>query len=59
MYQNINYLDSEAIYKVRIADLTAKLDAVIVVGTALKVPVAKTFTQNICYAVCGSGGFTA
>lgn len=59
MYQDTNYLDSEAIYKVRIADLTAKLNVVIVVGTALKVLATKTFARNMCCAVCRSKGFTA
>jgi hypothetical protein len=59
MYQDINYPDSKAIYKVRIADLTTKPNAVIVVGTVLKVLAAKTFAQNIYCAVCKSKGFTA
>ena len=59
MYQDMNYLDSEAIYKVKIADLTAKPNTVIVVSTTLKVPATKTFARNMCCAVRGSGGFTA
>jgi hypothetical protein len=41
LYADFNYLDQEAISKVRIADFKAKPDAVIVVSTALKANKAK------------------
>lgn len=40
------------------ADLKAKLNAIIVVGTALKVKSAKRLARDMCRAVC-KGGFIA
>jgi NAD-dependent SIR2 family protein deacetylase len=43
LYNDFDYLDTEAINKVKAADLKAKPDTVIVVSTALKVKLAKAF----------------
>ncbi|KAH6667733.1 DHS-like NAD/FAD-binding domain-containing protein, partial [Halenospora varia] len=59
LYNDFNYPDEEAITKVMAADFKAKPDAIIVVGTALKVASAKIFAQDICRAAHEYGGFTA
>lgn len=50
LYKDFNYLDSNAIDKVRIANFK-KPDAIIVVGTALRINSIKSFARNICRAV--------
>jgi NAD+-dependent protein deacetylase SIR2 len=59
LYNDFDYLDAEAINKVRAADLKAKPDAVIVVSTALKVESAKALAQDMCCTARKDGGFTA
>jgi NAD+-dependent protein deacetylase SIR2 len=59
LYQDFGYPDTEAIDIVRVADFIAKPDAVIVVGTALKVNSVKTFAQAICHKTRKGGRFTA
>jgi NAD-dependent histone deacetylase SIR2 len=59
LYNDFDYPDAEAIDKVRAADLKAKPDAVIVVGTALEVESAKAFARDMCRTARKDGGFTA
>jgi hypothetical protein len=59
LYEDDHYIDMDAISNVQAADYRMKVGAVIVVGTALKVPGAKRFTQNICRIARNCGGFTA
>jgi NAD-dependent histone deacetylase SIR2 len=58
LYNDFDYPDAEAINKVRAADLKAKPDVVIVVGTALKVELAKAFVQDMCHTAWKDGRFT-
>jgi NAD-dependent histone deacetylase SIR2 len=58
LYDDRDYPDRDAIESVKVADLRAKPDAVIVVGTALKVKYAKNLARDMCGAV-RKGGFTA
>ncbi|KAH8674826.1 DHS-like NAD/FAD-binding domain-containing protein [Tricladium varicosporioides] len=58
LYNDSDYPDSEAIQNVKAADLRAKPDAVIVVGTALKVKLAEMLVRDICHKAHEHGGFT-
>jgi NAD+-dependent protein deacetylase SIR2 len=59
LYNDFDYPDADAIDKVIAADLRGKPDAVIVVGTALKVESAKTLARDMCHTARKDGGFTA
>jgi hypothetical protein len=59
LYHDFDYPDTEAIDQVKAADFKAKPDAVIVVGTTLKVQSAKIFARDMCHAACEDGGFAA
>ena len=58
LYQDFDYLDTEAIDIVRTADLSVKPNAVIVVGTTLKVDSAKILAQDIYHKACQDSRFT-
>jgi NAD-dependent histone deacetylase SIR2 len=58
-YNQSDYPDDDAIHKVKAADFRARPDAVIVIGTALKVGAAKTFARDMCRTAREGGGFTA
>jgi NAD-dependent histone deacetylase SIR2 len=59
LYEDNYYADAVAISEVQAADCKKKIGAVIVVGTALKVPGAKRFAKEICRRARECGGFTA
>ena len=59
LYDDDYYADAAAISKVQAADFKKKVGAVIVVGTALKVPGAKQFAKDMCRRARECGGFTA
>jgi NAD+-dependent protein deacetylase SIR2 len=59
LYNDFDYPDTEAINKVKAADLKTKPNVVIVVGTALKVELAKAFAQDMCYTAWKDSRFTA
>ncbi|OBT40540.1 hypothetical protein VE00_09010 [Pseudogymnoascus sp. WSF 3629] len=59
LYDEPDFEDSESIAKVIQHDLKAKPDAVIVVGTALKVKMAKSLVRDMCTVVKQARGCTA
>lgn len=59
LYDDYDYADTTAIAMVSTSDLRSKPDAVIVVGTALKVESRRKFATNMCAAVRKCGGLTA
>lgn len=59
LYDQFDFEDDESINKVIQHDLKAKPDAVIVVGTALKVGAAKNLVRDMCTVVKQARGCTA
>lgn len=59
LYDEPDFEDSESIAKVIQHDLKAKPDAVIVVGTSLKVKMAKSLVRDMCTVVKQARGCTA
>lgn len=58
LYNELNP-DEEAIGKVCCEDLKARPDAMIVVGTSLKIPGTQRLVRELCQATRASDGFTA
>ncbi|KFZ18876.1 hypothetical protein V501_00965, partial [Pseudogymnoascus sp. VKM F-4519 (FW-2642)] len=59
LYDDYDYADTTAIAMVSASDLRSKPDAVIVVGTALKVESRRKFAIDMCAAVQKCGGLSA
>ncbi|KFY21433.1 hypothetical protein V493_07417 [Pseudogymnoascus sp. VKM F-4281 (FW-2241)] len=59
LYDDHDYADETAIAMATTSDLNAKPDAVIVLGTALKVKSAKALVMDMCAAVRKCGGLSA
>lgn len=59
LYDDYDYADTTAIAMVSASDLRSKPDAVIVVGTALKVESRRKFAIDMCAAVRKCGGLSA
>jgi NAD+-dependent protein deacetylase SIR2 len=59
LYNDFGFPDEKAINKVKAVDIHTKPNAVIVVGTALKVDSAKFLAQDMCRTSCKAGGYTA
>ncbi|KAL5354917.1 hypothetical protein ACLOAV_001008 [Pseudogymnoascus australis] len=59
LYDDHDYADTTAIAMVSTSDLRSKPDAVIVVGTALKVESRRKFAIDMCAAARKCGGLTA
>jgi NAD+-dependent protein deacetylase SIR2 len=59
LYNQFDFPDEDAIKKVKAEDIRKKPDAVIVVGTALKVPSAKHLARDMCRTAREAGGYTA
>ncbi|OAF56690.1 hypothetical protein VC83_07151 [Pseudogymnoascus destructans] len=58
LYDDYDYADTTAIAMVSASDLRSKPDAVIVVGTALKVESRRKFAIDMCAAVRKCGGLS-
>ena len=59
MYNNFGFPDKDAINEFIAVEIHIKPNAVIVVGTALKVDLVKFLAQDMCCTSCKASRYTA